>query len=263
MSADWSMKPVPVPYANFGDPQSLNLYGYVRNTPTTRFDLDGHEDGFLDKLKAVWKSLTQPAADASASKASAPALDSSAPEMNSNTTGHAMLAYTNDKENQAFQVTNEVLAVADPTGQAAALNSELKGDNAGVALAVVTPLLHVGGAASRAILEEVRQQYDFIVWGYVVMPEHFHLLISEPTKKTVAMVMQVLKQRVSRRCRRKRKSANQMALWDAEPPRSFWQRRYYDFNVFSERKHVEKLHYMHRNPGSPASPLLACWGGSR
>jgi hypothetical protein len=33
-----------VPYASFGDPQSLNLYGYVRNDPVTRADKDGHVD---------------------------------------------------------------------------------------------------------------------------------------------------------------------------------------------------------------------------
>jgi hypothetical protein len=27
-----------------------------------------------------------------------------------------------------------------------------------------------------------------------------------------------------------------------------WQRRFYDFAVFTERKRVEKLRYMHRNP---------------
>src|SRR5712671_6299653 len=64
-------------------------------------------------------------------------------------------------------------------------------------------------------LDEVRQQYDFVVWGYVVMPEHFHLLISEPAKRNVALVMQVLKRRVSRRCRRKKKSTAQMTLWKA------------------------------------------------
>jgi RHS repeat-associated protein len=42
VSADWSAAPVPVPYANFDDPQSLNLYGYVRNIPTTQIDIDGH-----------------------------------------------------------------------------------------------------------------------------------------------------------------------------------------------------------------------------
>jgi RHS repeat-associated protein len=44
ISADWSATPVPVPYADFGDPQSLNLYSYVRNVPTSRADADGHCD---------------------------------------------------------------------------------------------------------------------------------------------------------------------------------------------------------------------------
>src|SRR6478609_1965130 len=38
VSADWSATPVPVPYANFGDPQTLNLYGYVRGLPTAKAD---------------------------------------------------------------------------------------------------------------------------------------------------------------------------------------------------------------------------------
>lgn len=44
MSPDWAARPTVVPYAIFGDPQSLNLYGYVRNDPVSRADLDGHGD---------------------------------------------------------------------------------------------------------------------------------------------------------------------------------------------------------------------------
>jgi RHS repeat-associated protein len=44
MSPDWAAKPTAVPYAMFGDPQSLNLYGYVRNNPLAKADLDGHGD---------------------------------------------------------------------------------------------------------------------------------------------------------------------------------------------------------------------------
>jgi RHS repeat-associated protein len=51
ISADWSATPIPVPYADFSDPQSLNLYGYVRGLPTTKADIDGH--GFWRKL---WNS---------------------------------------------------------------------------------------------------------------------------------------------------------------------------------------------------------------
>lgn len=43
MTPDWAEKPTDVPYANFGNPQSLNLYSYVNNNPTTTRDPDGHD----------------------------------------------------------------------------------------------------------------------------------------------------------------------------------------------------------------------------
>src|SRR6266849_7834888 len=63
------------------------------------------------------------------------------------------------------------------------------------------------------ILDEVRDRYGFALVGYVVMPEHIHLLVSEPAKGTTSTMIQVLKQRVSRRLRRKRRaSAGQLSL---------------------------------------------------
>src|ERR1700693_1610245 len=63
------------------------------------------------------------------------------------------------------------------------------------------------------ILGEVRDRYGFSLVGYVVMPEHIHLLISEPAKGTPSTVIQVLKQRVSRRLRRKkRRPTGQLTL---------------------------------------------------
>ena len=45
LSADWSAipAPVPVPYANLTNPQTLNLYAMVRDNPETFADLDGHD----------------------------------------------------------------------------------------------------------------------------------------------------------------------------------------------------------------------------
>lgn len=99
------------------------------------------------------------------------------------------------------------------------------------------------------ILEEVRRRYGFAVIGYVVMPEHVHLLMSEPARGTPSTVMQVLKQRVARRARRRRRKASsgQMSLWPATAA-PFWQRRFHDFNVWSYKKRNEKLHYMHLSP---------------
>jgi RHS repeat-associated protein len=42
LSADWSAIPVPVPYANLTNPQTLNLYAIVNDNPVTFADLDGH-----------------------------------------------------------------------------------------------------------------------------------------------------------------------------------------------------------------------------
>jgi len=102
------------------------------------------------------------------------------------------------------------------------------------------------------ILGEVRDRYGFSLVGYVVMPEHIHLLISEPARGTPSTVMQVLKQRVSRRLRQKpRAPTRQLRLRfqgsDHCLPQ-FWQPRFYDFNVWSQKKFVEKLQYMHMNP---------------
>ena len=80
------------------------------------------------------------------------------------------------------------------------------------------------------ILEQTRQRYRFVVVGYVVMPEHIHLLISEPERGTPSTVMQVVKQRYARSvlARKKRNSA-QSDLWP-DREEHVWQRRFYDFN---------------------------------
>ncbi len=106
--------------------------------------------------------------------------------------------------------------------------------------------------ASRRIfesaLERVRRSYRLQVYGYVVMPEHVHLLLSEPRTPHSSQkglngppragyfgdALKSLKQGVSRRL-----------IGDAE---HFWQKRYYDFNIRNYPQFVEKLRYIHRNP---------------
>ncbi len=99
----------------------------------------------------------------------------------------------------------------------------------------------------------VRQEYGFLLVGYVIMPNHVHLLISEPKKGTPSTVLQMLKQRVSRKMRKNRYPAPKRQLSFTFPKftadlRQFWQPRFYDFNVYSHKKKTEKLEYMHANP---------------
>ena len=98
------------------------------------------------------------------------------------------------------------------------------------------PLLASAGAKRliELALEQTRRQYRFWLTGYVVMPEHVHLLVSEPERATLSTALQALKQSVARRLIGGRKH--------------FWQARYYDFNVYTPKKRIEKLRYMHRNP---------------
>src|SRR5271169_6088195 len=107
-------------------------------------------------------------------------------------------------------------------------------------------------------LEEVRQQQRFVVLGYVVMPEHFHLLMSEPQMGTPSTAMQSVKQRFAQRVvprHRQRRAASTRPLQKTQGaghPMSksmpIWQPRFYDFNVWTEGKRLEKLSYMQRNP---------------
>ena len=98
-------------------------------------------------------------------------------------------------------------------------------------------------------LERVRHIYRLNVYGYVVMPEHVHVLLSEPQRTggprkpdfgwrgdvhTLADALKSLKQGVSRR----------LIGNDGH----FWQKRYYDFNIRNYAQFVEKLRYIHRNP---------------
>jgi REP element-mobilizing transposase RayT len=101
------------------------------------------------------------------------------------------------------------------------------------------------------------------------MPEHIHLLLTESEVGTPSTVMQVLKQRTARALLPKRKRSNprqRNRFADKPQRRAFWHARFYDFNVWTTKKRVEKLRYMHRNPvkrGLVESPEEWCWSSYR
>ncbi len=99
-------------------------------------------------------------------------------------------------------------------------------------------------------LERVRRRYLFVVAGYVIMPEHVHLLVNEPRRTLLSRAIQALKLSVAMRRRE----------------RPFWLAHYYDFNVPGHEKFLEKLRYIHRNPvrrGLVAKPEDWRWSSYR
>jgi len=107
------------------------------------------------------------------------------------------------------------------------------------------------------VLNEVRTDQAFSLVGYVVMPEHVHLLIGEPRIETPSFAIKLLKQRSAKLIREN---------CDVKADAGFWEARFYDFNVWSTKKRGEKLNYMHKNPvkrGLVAKTELWQWSSDR
>ena len=93
------------------------------------------------------------------------------------------------------------------------------------------------------------------------MPEHFHLLIRPEPAETTPAIMKALKEESAKRilktlrgnaehpwCRKTLARLRLPPTVHDESHYRLWQRRFYPFNVYSERKRLEKLNYMHNNP---------------
>ncbi len=88
-------------------------------------------------------------------------------------------------------------------------------------------------------LEEMRNRFGVCIYGYVVMPEHVHLLLNEPPQGSLAEATHYLKLSFAKRVPRLRASGQSGR---------FWQARYYDRNVRDYEEFMIKLRYLHGNP---------------
>ena len=107
-------------------------------------------------------------------------------------------------------------------------------------------------------LEQSRKRFAMRVYGYVVMPEHVHLLVSEPAGTTLSRFIQMLKTKVSIEAKeRGEREVGKMP---------YWQARYFDHSVRNEEGFVTQLRYIHRNPvkrGLCAKPEDWPWSSFR
>lgn len=139
MTPDWAAAPAAVPYAAYGDPQSLNLYAYVQNNPLTGIDADGHVDG----AAAQQAAQQQDAAGQSNQQAQASDPPPSPPgdnKKNGKTTGNIVYRETgglrgkNKKGGSATDLHKARVAVADVVN-----NRRKAGIKGGVARSNVSP----------------------------------------------------------------------------------------------------------------------------
>jgi RHS repeat-associated protein len=142
ITPDWAAKAAAVPYADFADPQSLNLYTYVRNLPTTRVDLDGHEDddsGFFASIKSIFNKLVEPMQDAKTSHVAIPREDRLTPMTGTNM--QQIVQTGAEKLAQGTEIVAGVVSLVDFTGLGNAVrsagNSDPKGALAGMLLIAV------------------------------------------------------------------------------------------------------------------------------
>jgi len=105
-------------------------------------------------------------------------------------------------------------------------------------------------------LEKARSKHDFDLWGWVIMPEHVHLMILPKTESSISKILASIKIPVSRLACSwlKKNSPNSLSqITDKQPSGNyiyrFWQRGGgYDRNISSVQELYEKLNYMHKNP---------------
>jgi len=130
-----------------------------------------------------------------------------------------------------------------------------------------------------AALEEVRREFGFQLLGWVLMPDHFHLLIRPEPASSTSKIVQQLKQRTAARIlvglrrNRSRRWCGEMLAYLRLPSTvhdhvdyRLWQRRFYPFGIYTETKRLEKLDYMHANPvkrGLAMSPGEWPWSSFR
>jgi len=87
-----------------------------------------------------------------------------------------------------------------------------------------------------------REKHGFKIYGYVIMPEHVHLVIRPPDEMKLGLVIREIKSKMAREYFEGFKNMNY------DSPHVFWQKRCYDHNCRSSETVMEKINYCHNNP---------------
>lgn len=109
-------------------------------------------------------------------------------------------------------------------------------------------------------LERARLKHEFKILGYVLMPEHLHLVLLPPDGLPLGLVIREIKSRSAKRVFALECEAK------AGMQRVFWQKRCYDHNCRTRESTIEKINYCHNNPvrrGLVSEPAGWRWSSYR
>ncbi len=99
-----------------------------------------------------------------------------------------------------------------------------------------------------AILNDQLKKQDGKCAGFVIMPDHVHVIVWFKETNQLSHFMKQWKQRSSVQIKKNLKNhfKKYQSMFDTGEP--IWQRRYFSFNLYSPGKIREKIDYMHDNP---------------
>ncbi|MCP4569932.1 MAG: transposase [FCB group bacterium] len=90
-------------------------------------------------------------------------------------------------------------------------------------------------------INSARTKHEFKLWGYVIMPEHVHLLMMPPDDMKLGLVIREIKSKMAR-------EYFALTMSDVKGKKVFWQRRCFDHNCRTPETVREIIEYCHNNP---------------
>ncbi len=102
-------------------------------------------------------------------------------------------------------------------------------------------------------IEFYQKNLFFKILGYVIMPDHIHLIVWPEGKKTLEEFVRDFKKYLAQEILHRVTSLEKTKILLERPQKrnhrfQIWQKGYYDFNIYNQETLNEKLSYMHNNP---------------
>jgi putative transposase len=91
-------------------------------------------------------------------------------------------------------------------------------------------------------LEMAREKHKFKLFGYVIMPEHVHLVILPGEDTKLGLLIREIKSKMAR------EYFSEISTYGEQKKHIFWQKRCYDHNCRTRETVIEKIEYCHKNP---------------